>query len=181
MATESPVSEECLDEAEIHDVLRNDRRRLAIKSLQDADDGALSLRELAEQVAALETGESPPPRDKRQSVYVSLQQTHLPKLEGLGIVEYDTEQKSVSLRNRIREIEVYMEVIPQYGLSWGEYYFALGLLGLLTTVAVAIEAVLVGELPALFIAAFFFVVLLVSSAYNVYSQQERVLFQRLRS
>jgi hypothetical protein len=181
MATELSTPEESLDEAEIHDVLRNDRRRLTIRSLQEAEDGSLSLRDLAEQVAALETGESPPPRDKRQSVYVSLQQTHLPKLEGLGIVEYDTEEKSVSLRDRVQEVEVYMEVVPQYGLSWGEYYFTLGLVGLLTTIAVALQTLLFGDIPALFVASFFFVVLMVSAGYHVYSQQDRVLFQRLRS
>jgi hypothetical protein len=181
MATELDTPEESLGEGEIHDVLRNDRRRLTIRCLRDAEGDSLSLRELAEQVAALETGESPPPRDKRRSVYVSLQQTHLPKLDGLGIVAYDTDEKVVALRDRVQEVEVYMEVVPQYGLSWGEFYFALGLVGLLTTVAVAIETVLFGKLPALFVASFFFVVLMVSAGYHVYSQQDRVLFQRLRS
>ena len=96
----------------------------------------MNVRELSEEVAARETGEDPPPRDKRQSVYVSLHQTHLPKLDDLGIVDYDNDSKEVALRDRVREIEVYMEVVPQYGLSWGEFYFGLGLLGLVTTVAV---------------------------------------------
>jgi hypothetical protein len=174
-------TEPSLEESQIHDVLRNDRRRLTIKCLQDAADDTLALGDLAEQVAALETGESPPPRDKRQSVYVSLQQTHLPKLEGLGVVEYDSDQKSVGLRDRIREIEVYMEVVPQYGLSWGEYYFSLGLLGLLTTLAAGLGTPVVSDIDALLIATGFFLVLMLSAGYHVYSQQDRVLFQRLRS
>lgn len=181
MATNVPAAEETLDEGQIHDVLRNGRRRLTITCLQDAEGGSLSLGDLAEQVAALETGKNPPPRDKRQSVYVSLQQTHLPKLEKLGIVEYDSDQKTVSLRERVREVEVYMEVVPQYGLSWGEFYFALGVLGLLTAIATALQVPVVVALDPLFLASFFFVILMVASAWHVYSQQDRFLFQRLRS
>lgn len=170
-----------LEEGQIHDVLRNNRRRLAITSLQDTPDNTLTLGELAEQVAALETGETPPPRDKRQSVYVSLQQTHLPKLDDLDIVAYTPEENSVRLRDRVREVEVYMEVVPEYGLSWGEYYFALGLLGFLVTLASTLEVPVLAGVPPLFIAPFFFVILMVSAGYHVYSQQDRILFHRLRS
>lgn len=181
MATNVQPAEKSLDEGQIHDVLRNARRRLAITCLQDTEEGSLSLGELSERVAEMETGEAPAPRDKRQSVYVSLQQTHLPKLEKLGIVEYDSDQKTVSLRERVREIEVYMEVVPQYGLSWGEFYFALGVLGLLTTIASALQVPFITTLGSLFIASFFFVILMVAAAWHVYSQQDRFLFQRLRS
>jgi len=170
-----------LDEGEIHDILRNDRRRLTINSLQEAEDGQMSVRDLSEQVAALETGEDPPPRDKRQSVYVSLHQTHLPKLDKHGIVEYDSDSKTVSLRERVREVEIYMEVVPRYGLSWGEFYFGLGLLGLLTTMAVLVGVPLVGALEVTAVASFFFVVLMLSATYHVYTQQDRILFQRFRS
>lgn len=170
-----------LDETEIHDVLRNDRRRLTLRCLRETEDMALSLGELSERVAALETGESPPPRDKRQSVYVSLQQTHLPKLEELDVVEYDTDRKSVSLRDRVEEIEVYMEVVPQYGLSWGEFYFALGLVGLLTTIAVSLGSVLFGNLPPMVVSAVLFLVLIGSSAYHVYTHQDRLPHQRFFS
>lgn len=170
-----------LDESEIHDILRNDRRRLTIDSLQEAEDGQMSVRDLSEQVAALETGEDPPPRDKRQSVYVSLHQTHLPKLDKHDIVEYDSDSKTVSLRERVREVEIYMEVVPRYGLSWGEFYFGLGLLGLLTTIAVLVGVPLVNALEVTAVASFFFVVLMLSATYHVYSQQDRILFQRFRS
>jgi hypothetical protein len=167
-----------LEEGEIHDVLRNGRRRLAIRSLRE--EGDMNVRELSEEVAARETGEDPPPRDKRQSVYVSLHQTHLPKLDELGIVDYDNDSKRVALRDRVREIEVYMEVVPQYGLSWGEFYFGLGLLGLLTTIAVLVGVPGISEVGMTVVSGVFFVGLMAASAYHVYSQQDRVIFQRLR-
>ncbi|MFB6192491.1 MAG: hypothetical protein ABEI11_04125 [Haloarculaceae archaeon] len=175
-----PESETDLDEGEIHDILRNDRRRLAIKCLQETDDGTLPVRELSERVAAIETDEDPPPRNKRQSVYVSLHQTHLPRLDDNGIVRYDEENKEVSLGDRVSEVAVYMEVVPRYGLSWGEYYFGLGLLATLTTVAVSIGVPAISQLTITLVAAGFYAVLMLSAAYHVYSQQDRLLFQRLR-
>lgn len=179
VSRKAPTGE--LDEAEIHDILRNDRRRLTINSLQEATDGQLSVRELSEQVAALETDEEPPPRNKRQSVYVSLHQTHLPKLDKHGIVDYDSDAKEVSLRERVREVEIYMEVVPRYGLSWGEFYFGLGMLGMLSTIAVTLGVPGISTVGITLLAGSFFVLLMASAAYHVFTQQDRVLFQRFRS
>lgn len=181
MAGEITAREGGLDPGDIHDVLQNDRRRLTLNCLREAREGSLAVSELSEQVATLETNEDPPPRNKRQSVYVSLHQTHLPKLDGLGIVRYDSDTKTVTLLDRVEEVEVYMEVVPRYGLSWGEYYFGLGLLGLVTTVAVLVGVPGVSQLGFALVSALMFVALMCSSFYHVYSQQDRVLFQRLRS
>jgi hypothetical protein len=169
-----------LDAAEIHDVLRNDRRRLSLDCLREAEDGVMSVRELSERVATLEAGEDPPPRNKRQSVYVSLHQTHLPKLDDLGIVVYDSDPKEVSLQGKMREVEVYMDVVPKYGLSWGEYYFTLGLLGMLTSIAVLLGVPGVVSLGITVVTSGFFVVLMLSATYQVYDQQDRLVFSRLR-
>nr|WP_255195638.1 hypothetical protein [Halorarius litoreus] len=173
-------AEEALDPGEIHDVLRNDRRRLTLRSLREAEGGSMLVRDLSERVATLETGENPAPRNKRQSVYVSLHQTHLPKLDSLGIVEYDDEEKVVTLKEKVKEVEVYMEVVPRYGLSWAEYYFLLALLGMLTTVAILLGVPAVSQLGLTAVASLFFVAVMLSATYNVYSQQDRVLFQRFR-
>jgi hypothetical protein len=170
---------ERLDEAAIHDVLRNDRRRLSIDCLQEAEDGQLSVRELSEQVAARETGEDPPPRDKRQSVYVSLHQTHLPKLDDLEIVTYDEDAKTVTLGERIGEVEVFMEVVPKYTLSWGEYYLVLAVLGALTMVASALGVPVISTVPAWLLGVVFFLAFALSAVYNVYSQQGGFPFSRL--
>lgn len=167
-----------LDEGEIHDVLRNDRRRLALEALQD-NGGKAHVRDLSETVASAETNEHPPPRNKRQSVYVSLHQTHLPKLDELGIVEYDTDEKTVELEERMGEIEVYMEVVPQYELSWGEFYFGLGLLGFLATLGAAIRLPMLGTVGSAVVAGVLFSVLMIAAAYHVYTSQDRIIFQRI--
>lgn len=175
----SVTKEGTLEAKEIHDVLRNDRRRLAIGVLQEAEGGSMSVRNLSEAVATKETGEDPPPRNKRQSVYVSLHQTHLPKLDKLEIVEYDGDAKVVTLRERVHEVEVYMEVVPKYGLSWGEYYLSLAVLGLLTTVASAFGVPLLAVVGPAAVAAAFFVLFVVSAVYHVRTQQGGWPFSRL--
>jgi predicted transcriptional regulator len=168
-----------LDETDIHDVLRNDRRRLVIERLQAVEDGSESVRELSERIAAEESGESPPPRNIRQSVYVSLHQTHLPKLDDLGIVEYDSDSKRVRLAECADEVAVYMEVVPQDGISWAEYYLGVGLLGLGLSVAVASGMPVLSGALGTALVALLFVVLVASSLYHVSKQEETVL-DRLR-
>lgn len=130
-------SGEGLPAAEVHDVLRNDRRRLVLERLGELDN-SVSIRDLAEYVASAESGESPPPKKLRQSVYVSLHQTHLPKLDGLDVVRYDTDDKEVTLGSQAEEVTVYLEVVPQYGLSRSETYLALATLGGFFSVAAAV-------------------------------------------
>lgn len=157
---EAPLSEE-----DIHDVLSNERRRMTLDRLREAD-GTLTTRELSEQIAEQETGESPPPRNIRQSAYVSLQQTHLPKLDELGIVEYDSNRKSVALRNRADEVSVYTEVVPRYGIAWSEYYLGVSLLGLLTVLGSAIGVPVVSAVAELTWATLFLAATLLSSIYQ---------------
>jgi hypothetical protein len=167
-----------LPPGEIHDVLRNDRRRLVLQRLRDTEDHE-TVRDLAEYVAGVEAAETPPPRNVRQSVYVSLHQTHLPKLDELGIVEYDDDDKQVSLAEHAEEVTVYMEVVPKYGLSWGEYYLGLGLFGLLLLAAKALSVPVVSEVGALALAAGVVSLVVVSAAYHVGTQRTTVL-ERLR-
>jgi predicted transcriptional regulator len=168
-----------LDETDIHDVLRNDRRRLVIERLQSAENGSESVRELSERIAAAESGESPPPRNIRQSVYVSLHQTHLPKLDDLGIVAYDSDSKEVRLAECADEVAVYMEVVPQDGISWAEYYLGVGILGLGLSVAAAAGVPVLSGMLGTVVVGSVFVVLVASSLYHL-SQQEETLLDRLR-
>lgn len=134
MAGEPTRSDDAaLAQSEVHDVLSNERRRKLLRLLQERDRWAV--RDLSERVAEMETGESPAPRDVRQSVYVTLQQTHLPRLESLGVVTL--EEDGVTLAEHADEVTVYMEVVPKYGLSWAEYYLGVAVLGLVGVVGAA--------------------------------------------
>ncbi|MFB6143219.1 MAG: hypothetical protein ABEJ30_07745 [Halorientalis sp.] len=179
MSTTTEPRGASLDAGEIHDILRNDRRRLAIKCLRESGD-SLSVRDLADAVTVQETGQRPPPEDKRRSVYVSLHQTHLPKLDELGIVEYDTDAKRVHLRDRATAVTTYMEVMPRYGITWAEYYLVLGVLALGSVLAATVDTPLFGAVGVGPIATVYLLILVVSAASHVRSQ-DRQLFEGLRS
>ncbi len=164
-----------LDESQIHNVLRNDRRRETIRYLRQTGD-SLAVDDLAEHIATLETGESPPPRNVRKSVYVSLHQTHLPKLDDLGIVEYDQRSKELVLNDRAREVEVYMEVVAEHDVSWPTYYLGLGILEFIVLFAAKLHLFSIQLLDFEFWTWFFLTFFLVSALYHIYNGQERSLF-----
>ncbi|MFC6874031.1 DUF7344 domain-containing protein [Halobellus marinus] len=123
-----------LPEAEVYHVLSNARRREALAELWTHPE-ALSLRELSERIATTESGQSPAPRAHRESVYNALHQTHLPKMADLGLVVYDPDRKLVSVCPQAGHLGRYMDVTTRAGVTWGEYYRALGVVGLFATVA----------------------------------------------
>jgi hypothetical protein len=97
-----------LAESEVYDILRNDRRRSVIHCLR-ATGGTRTVGSLADTIAADEADESPPPRNVRQSVYVSLHQTHLPKLDDAGVVAFDPAANEVRLLDGAEEVAAYLE------------------------------------------------------------------------
>jgi len=123
-----------LPETEIYRVLSNARRREALAVLWGERE-TTSLRDLSEAIAATESGEQPAPRALRESVYNALHQTHLPTLDALGLVTYDPVRKTVSATPAAGQLGRYMDVTTHFGVSWGEYYRALGVIGLFVTVA----------------------------------------------
>jgi len=158
---------EALDQDVAHEILRCDRRRLTLECLRQRLN-PISLRTLSERVAELETGESPPPRDLRKSVYVSLHQTHLPKLEDVGVVEYDKQSKEVVLAKHARAFDPYIDVTNPFGITWGIYYRTLGIAGLGTTILAEIGLPVIGSLDPLPIATVFMFVFAFSTAYQVW-------------
>lgn len=123
-----------LERNDLHHVLSNERRQIALAHLHDVG-GRASPAELADRVAVVESGEDPPPEEARQSAYVTLHQTHLPKLDDLGIVEYDQSERAVSLTDRADQVRVFIETVPRYGISWSEFYLAVSVLGILLVLA----------------------------------------------
>ena len=127
-----------MDQSEVYDILRNDRRRHVIEQLRE-EGGRASVGDLADTIAEMESGESPPPRNVRQSVYVSLHQTHLPKLDEAGVISYESVSKHVELLEGAEEVTVYMEVVPKHGLRSHELVVAVSLVGtVLLELAVAV-------------------------------------------
>jgi hypothetical protein len=72
------------------EILKNQRRRYVLQYL-DESDGAVSLGELAEQIAAWENGKDVQQitSSERKRVYVGLYQCHLPKMAGMGVLSFN--------------------------------------------------------------------------------------------
>jgi hypothetical protein len=168
-----------LAEADIHDILRNDRRRRVLEHLQESM-GSVTLRELAETIAAHEAGESPPPRPLRESVYNSLHQTHLPKLDAEGVVDYDKNRKTVELQPGARDVNVYMEVVTKYGITWADYYRSLATLSLVVVVAAEVDVPVLEALPVLLVASAFLAAIAASTAYQLWTRRWTYLRSLLR-
>lgn len=159
-----------LDPEEIHEVLRNDRRRLTLKYLKQRLE-PVPLRDLSERVAELESSTTPAPRDLRQSVYNSLHQTHLPKLDGYGIVDYERDQKVVSLEARAKDIDVYMGISTPVGVTWATYYRSMGVLALLAVVLSSADAPLFSNAQPLLFGTVFLVLFAASTVYQLWTRR----------
>jgi len=171
---EAEDSEESIEETEIHDVLRNERRRRTIEHLRN-ESGTITLRELSEAIAAAESGESPPPRNLRESVYNSLHQTHLPKLDSLDVVSYDRDRKHVEIDGRARDVDLYMEVVTEYGITWAEYYRSLGVLALFAVVASEVGVPVLVDAGTLAVTSVFLALIGVSILYQLWTHRWRYL------
>lgn len=107
--TETDDSPSELPADDIYHILQTKRRRDVLRYLRDAD-GPVRLRDLAERVAAWEqeTTVEHLSSDERQRVYISLYQSHLPKLDNRGIVEYDKDRGRVEATPLAAQFEPYL-------------------------------------------------------------------------
>lgn len=130
-----------LPEAEVYELLSNPRRRELLRQL--SADEWVGLRELSEQIAAAEVDATSAPRAVRETVYVSLYQTHVPRLCALGVLEYDPDARRVRLVDR-RGVGLYMDRVTRYGVTWGEVFRWTGTVGLTGVVASLAELPIAG-------------------------------------
>ena len=121
----------------VFQTLSNSRRRFVIELLYRTapGGGAVSLREISEQLAASENGIElvEVTYKQRKRVHTSLYQSHLPKLHKDGIVAYDKRGGTVALTERAREFEPYFGRGAGASRAWAGYWLGLGVVSLLAT------------------------------------------------
>ncbi|MFW6317032.1 MAG: DUF7344 domain-containing protein [Halorubrum sp.] len=118
---------------EVFEVLSSSRRRLILYHLHRRG-GRAVLRDLASDTAKAES-EDDVDDDVVKRFYISLYQTHVPKLEEVGLVRYDSDSKTVSLTDRIEEVEAILETESEPERRWALYYGALAVVGSALAVA----------------------------------------------
>jgi len=122
-----------LDTDEVFYLLGNDRRRAIVLALVD-DAGPRDVSELASEIAGEDDG-------SYKSVYVSLQQSHLPQLDENGVVEYDAEDRTVGRGPRFDEMASYVDPAEEPAHDWRPYLVG-GVAGLVLTGVSAFVAAL---------------------------------------
>ncbi|MCO8247104.1 MULTISPECIES: hypothetical protein [unclassified Haladaptatus] len=99
-----------LSEDQIYHLLQNERRRYVLRYLHGSN-GQESMRDIAEQVAAWENDSTVQAitSSERQRVYIPLYQSHLPKLDEEGIIEYDQSRGTVEKTDMADVLYDYLE------------------------------------------------------------------------
>lgn len=118
-----------LTRGESYDLLSNPRRRYVLYYL-GREGNPVSIGTLADRVAAWEndTTVEEVGSQERKRVYVSLYQTHVPKLQEAGLVRYEQDEGTVELTDRITELTAHIGS-PESQRRWPLYYLAIALVG----------------------------------------------------
>lgn len=116
-------------------------------------DGVASVNELAEQIAAWENDVEPEELTQQQQkrVYVSLYQTHIPKLSEAGVIDYDEDEGMVRLTNRAARIDSYLAPSHSEGYPWHLHYLALTVVGGAVLLLSLFGAPVVSPIPQLWL------------------------------
>ncbi|MFB6074296.1 MAG: hypothetical protein ABEJ89_04725 [Haloarculaceae archaeon] len=165
-----------LPKGEIFEVLQNERRRYVLRYLRRYG-GPVSLGDLATQVAAWEY-EVPCEeisQTQRKRVYTTLQQTHLPKMDEVGIVSYDSDSGQIETTNHTEELTIYLEIVPGREFPWREFYLSLGMVSLAVVVVLWAQIPPFTWVPALVWATIFSVTFTAAAAYHTFLDRELTL------
>lgn len=134
-------SQQPLSRAEVFEVLSNRRRQHVIEFLHERS-GAdnFQLRQLVDAVAARENDKeiAEVSSTERKRVYAALRQSHLPKLDDLGVIEYDHRRNEFAPTDRLERVRLHLEFVPEAELSWAEFFLALSGIGV--TLALLVES-----------------------------------------
>ena len=158
-----------LDAEVAHGILQNRRRRRVIEQINRVR-GEVTVRDLAERIAEEEATDPSNQSDVRRSVYNSLHQHHLPKLDEANVIEYDKDRKTVEIENA-RPVSLYMEFRTPLGITWTELYRSVAALGLILVVAHDASLPLISELPGVLIPVVFLTILMISTGYQLWSHR----------
>lgn len=181
MSSDADTSSEISTDV-VFEILSNTRRRMVLYYLRQSG-GSATVQELAEQIAALENDVDVKDLEsqQRKRVYVSLYQTHIPKLENTGIIEYDDARGTVYLTDRAMEIDTYLTPTTESTYPWPIHYLVLAGVGGLLFVLSFVGVPVISAIPtlALGIALMLAFALSTIAQYWQYKQQQQEIPEEL--
>ena len=163
----------------VFELLSNRRRRLVLYYLQEQAGEDATVRELASEIAAWENGVETVAvtYKQRKRVYTSLYQSHLPKMDEYGVVEYEQGRGTVRLTAEGETLDAYLEIVSGNDVPWSDYFLGLSLLSVVFLAAVVggvppFAALSPGVASLLIVSAFG----LSALVHTVRTRRSRVLF-----
>jgi len=161
---------------EVFALLSNERRRNVLRHLS-ANGGEARLRELATEIAAEENGIKPVEVSyaQRKRLYTSLYQSHLPRMERSGVIEYDRNSGAVTLSPAADTFDAYLEVVGDNEFTWSEFYLGLAGLFAAVTIAYATGTPPFGTVPGAMVMASFVLLLAAAALVHIrYTRKRRL-------
>ncbi|WP_050032897.1 DUF7344 domain-containing protein [Halorubrum halophilum] len=131
-----------ISEDELFDVLANQRRRFAVHLLKREEADSIAIGDMAEQIAAWENGIDMKEitGNERKRVYTALQQSHLPKMDDAGVVDFNKDRGIVEPTPALQNVDLYMDVVEGREIPWSDYYLGLSGVTVALTGAVWLDA-----------------------------------------
>ncbi|QZA88484.1 DUF308 domain-containing protein [Salinarchaeum sp. IM2453] len=170
------TSPELTDE-DIFDVLSNQRRRHAVHTLRQTETDQIEIGDLAEEIAAIEndTTVEDISYDQRKRVYTSLQQSHLPKMDDAGVVDFNKDRGTIEPTPAMEDVEIYLDVVRGREIPWSEYYLGLTAVSAALVTAHWIGAWPIAVIPEVGVMLFIVIAFAVSSvAHTYFSKQMKI-------
>lgn len=135
----SRQDQDSLTQGEVYDLLSNARRRFVISYLRDRDE-PVELNELSREVAAWENETDVENLTDQQikRVYVSLYQTHVPKLSESGLLEFDQDSGKVTLTSNVAVLDTYLPDSDEEAVPWQLVYAGIAVVGLVAYSSVSV-------------------------------------------
>ncbi|MFU8867664.1 ArsR family transcriptional regulator [Natronococcus sp.] len=155
-----------LEESEVFHILGNDRRR-AIVQLLAGEAGRIDVSEVATEIASTESESSSVPNNLYKSVYVSLQQTHLPQLQEDAVIEYDSDAKTIRPGPNFDDVLTYVDGETTDRSSTFRLHFAVCLVGLLLIALAGLDGTVVSALDPVLSSVLALLVVAASSLYQL--------------
>ena len=161
-STETHVVEEDslnveLSKDKIFHLLQTPRRRHVLRYLKDHE-GTIEMRDIAEQVAAWENDITVQEltSDQRQRVYIPLYQSHLPKLDEEGIIEYNQSRGTVTRTEIANQLDRYLSTDDESDnvdddtddeIQWEAYYLGVSVFSTILLAGSVLGAPVLATLP----------------------------------
>jgi hypothetical protein len=130
---------------QVFGILKNQRRRSVLRYMQSVDD-EVRLGELSEQIAAWECDKpvAQITSSERKRVYVGLYQSHLPKMDDIGAIEYNKQRGKIKPGPNIETFQHYLpeEEETSTERTWSEYHTRIAMVALGAALAFVLIAAL---------------------------------------